>query len=119
MTEAELARLRPRDGARFLLERAAAPGAHAEPATADAAAEPVRYAGWVITPTAAWGYAVALASGAEPEIAAVDAPAPPELEKTLVMIARLTARAAPSRREDGQPPWPPRVLRWRGPGRGA
>jgi hypothetical protein len=34
------------------------------------------------------------------------------------MVAKLTARAAGKKREDGMPPWPARVLRWRGPGRG-
>jgi hypothetical protein len=39
-------------------------------------------------------------------------------DDTLEMFAKLTARGAAKRREDGLPPWPQRVLRWRGPGRG-
>jgi hypothetical protein len=35
------------------------------------------------------------------------------------MLAKLTARAADKKRGDGMPPWPNRVLRWRGPGRGS
>ena len=44
--------------------------------------------------------------------------AAPELDAMLAMQARLIARGAAKRREDGLPPWPARVLRWRGPGRG-
>lgn len=43
---------------------------------------------------------------------------PEELLKTLEMFARLTARSAAKKREDGLSPWPSRVTRWRGPGRG-
>lgn len=51
--------------------------------------------------------------------ATVDAAgAPEELVEMLAMLAKLTARAAAKKREDGLPPWPSRVLRWRGPGRG-
>ena len=46
------------------------------------------------------------------------ADAPAELAQALQMIARLTARAAAKKRADGLAPWPARVLRWRGPGRG-
>jgi hypothetical protein len=44
--------------------------------------------------------------------------APEELLSTLQMLAKLTARSAAKKREDGLPAWPARVLRWRGPGRG-
>lgn len=44
--------------------------------------------------------------------------APAELFSTLEMLAKLTARSAAKKREGGLPPWPARVLRWRGPGRG-
>jgi hypothetical protein len=46
---------------------------------------------------------------------AIEAPA--ELADMLAMIAKLTARGAGKRRDDGLPTWPARVLRWRGPGR--
>lgn len=50
-----------------------------------------------------------------------DAPtkASEELVAALQMLAKLTARSATKKREDGLPPWPARILRWRGPGRGA
>ena len=46
------------------------------------------------------------------------ATAPAELVEVMQMLAKLTARSAAKKREDGFPPWPARVLRWRGPGRG-
>lgn len=106
---AELARLRPTAGARFLLEleRAAPDGRTAA------------YRAWVITPDATWAYAAALVAGAEPALTADGVAAPAELEAALTMIARLTARSAGAKGEDGLAPWPQRVLRWRGPGRGA
>ncbi len=90
----ELDRLRPAEGARFLLER-----------DGDGSA----YRAWVITPEARFAYRAVLTEGAEPELTVDGDPAPPELEKMLRMIARLTARSGA--------PWPHRVLRWRGPGR--
>jgi hypothetical protein len=39
--------------------------------------------------------------------------APAELAGKLEMFAKLTARGAAKRREDGLPAWPARVLRWR------
>ena len=89
----ELDRLRPTEGARFLLEH-----------ERDGA-----YRAWVITPDARFAYRAALVEGEEPTLTADGDPAPAELEKMLRMIARLTARSGA--------PWPHRVLRWRGPGR--
>jgi hypothetical protein len=94
--------LRPTAGARYVLER-----------ERDAA-----YAGRIYTPDATYEYAVGLAAGAEPDLQVRGTCAPPELEDTLRMIARLTARSAPKRVADGLPEWPARVTRWRGPGRG-
>jgi hypothetical protein len=39
--------------------------------------------------------------------------APGDLDETLATFAKLTARGAAKRRDDGLPPWPARVLRWR------
>jgi hypothetical protein len=104
MNDAELARLRPTEGARFLLERDTAAGATA------------CYRAWVIVPDARFAYRADLTAGAEPALTAEGDPAPPELEDMLRMIARLTARSAA--RPDALTPWPQRVLRWRGKGRG-
>lgn len=96
--------LTPTEGARFLLERTSETGDRAT------------YRAVIYTPTATYqGEATLTDDGS----ASVDAPgAPEELVKTLAMLAKLTARAAAKKREDGLPPWPARVLRWRGPGRG-
>jgi hypothetical protein len=97
--------LTPTAGARFVLERVTATSSSAT------------YRGRILTPEATFDYDVAVTAGAEPSLTP-RAAAPAELEKTLAMIARLTARGAGKRAEDGLPPWPERVTRWRGPGRG-
>ena len=96
--------LTPTEGARFLLERQTDEGARA------------RYRAVIYTPDATYeGHATLCADGT----ASVDmAAAPEELSSTLHMLAKLTARGAAKKQEDGLPPWPARVLRWRGPGRG-
>ena len=75
-----------------------------------------RYRAAIYTPDATYeGHATMCDDGSFQ----VDAPgAPEELFSTLQMLAKLTARSAAKKREDGLPPWPARVLRWRGPGRG-
>lgn len=97
--------LTPTEGARFLLEREADEGARA------------RYRATIFTPDAEYRGAATLADDGTATVEPTGAPA--ELADMLAMIARLTARGAPKRREDGLPVWPARILRWRGPGRGA
>ena len=96
--------LTPTEGARFLLEREQDDGTGA------------RYRAAIYTPVATYqGHALLTDDGnATLHIAG----APDDLVATLQMLARLTARSAAKKREDGLPPWPARVLRWRGPGRG-
>lgn len=103
----ELERLRPTEGARFLLQL---DGVDDEGARA-------RYRAWVLTPDASFEYAAALGDDAAVEVRAVGVAAADALTTMLTTIARLTARAAAGKRTDGLPPWPPRVMRWRGPGR--
>jgi hypothetical protein len=99
--------LTPSAGARFVLERVAA------------GERTARYRGRIVTPEASYAYEVALtAGGDEPALAPLGEAAPAELQRILAMIARLTARAVDKRLADGLPPWPGRVTRWRGPGRG-
>ena len=96
--------LTPTEGARFLLEREQDDGARAS------------YRAAIYTPDATYTGHATLADDGSVQ---VDAPgAPEELFSTLHMLAKLTARSAAKKREDGLPPWPARVLRWRGPGRG-
>jgi len=96
--------LTPTEGARFLLERREDHGATAS------------YRVAIYTPTVTYeGHATLSDDGA----ATVEAAgAPEDLVATLAMLAKLTARSAAKKRQDGLAPWPSRVLRWRGPGRG-
>jgi hypothetical protein len=98
--------LRPAHGARLLLDR--------ERATAERA----HYAAWILTADGELGYAAELGADGSVTLAARGQPADAEAEEDLRMLARLTARGAAKRAADGLAPWPPRVLRWRGAGRG-
>jgi hypothetical protein len=93
LTDAELARLRPTDGARYLfvLDRADAAGAV--------------YGAWIITPSETFAYTATLSPLADPVLAPVAAAAPAALVTFLERLATLTSR---------QSPWPQRVTRWRG-----
>lgn len=97
--------LTPVAGARLLLERGSVAGTRAT------------YRAAIYTPSATFTGSATLDESGEAAVAIDGAPAD-QLE-ALEMIAKLTARSAAKKREDGMPPWPARVLRWRGPGRGA
>ncbi len=107
--EAMIADLRPQAGARFVLLRDVCD------------AKQARYVAAIITPEATWRFGLVLAAGTEtpPVIAAADAMPPPAMAQLdmLTKLAQLAARAAPTRASDGLTPWPPRIVRWRGPGR--
>lgn len=105
--DAERRRMVPTTGARLLLDRLADHGARAD------------YAAWVLTAAGEHAYAAVLADDGEVTLAPVAVPAEADAEADLRTLARLTARAAAKRVADGLPAWPPRVLRWRGAGRGA
>ncbi len=96
--------LTPTEGARFLLEL---------DAQLDGGAV---YRVAIYTPDATYAGRATLAVGGGVELV-LEAPA--ELREHMDMLAKLTARAADKKRSDGMPPWPNRVLRWRGPGRGS
>lgn len=104
--DAERRRLVPEVGARLLLDRIASAPTHAT------------YVAWVLTAAAEHAYRAELDDAGAVTLTAVAAPADADAEDDLRMLARLTARAAAKRATDGLPPWPPRVLRWRGAGRG-
>jgi len=101
--------LRPSEGARFLLERrdVALDDGHAS------------YAAAIFTPAERRDYTVVLDMSGGAALTEGAGTGDGELEDTLVTIARLVARSAAKKRAEGLPPWPPRVLRWRGPGRGS
>jgi hypothetical protein len=98
--------LTPTEGARFLLERER---------EEDSGRRAV-YRAAIYTPTATHIGRAILVDDGTVEVSAEGAS--DDLVASLQMFARLTARSAAKKREDGLPPWPSRVLRWRGPGRG-
>lgn len=91
--------LTPTSGARFLLELTAEDGSRAT------------YRASIYTPEAAYRSDATLADDGTVDLAPTGAPA--ALDGALAMFAKLTARGAAKRRDDGRPPWPARVLRWR------
>jgi hypothetical protein len=95
--------LTPTEGARFLLERDRDDNATA------------LYRAAIYTPSQTFEGTATLG---EDGSVSLDLAAPAELLEMMQMVAKLTARAAAKKRADGLPPWPARVLRWRGPGRG-
>jgi hypothetical protein len=101
-----MAELTPTAGARFLLELESTSNEDKR----------ATYRGVIYTPDAEFSTTATLTDDGEAELAHSGADA--SLHGTLVMLARLVARGAAKRREDGLPPWPQRMLRWRGPGRG-
>jgi hypothetical protein len=97
--------LTPTEGARYELERdSAGHGDRAE------------YRVSIFTPSATHTGRATLALDGTYELAMPGAPE--ELVAVLAMFVKLTARAAAGKRDAGIAPWPARVLRWRGPGRG-
>jgi hypothetical protein len=99
---------RPSAGARYLLERTAR----------DDTGATAPYRGVIFTPAGEHVYVLDLADTGGAEMRAEGEPADAELEQGLLNLARSTARAAARRRTEGLKPWPDRILRWRGPGRG-
>lgn len=92
--------LRPTEGARFLLERASEDG--------DGKAT---YTATVFTPEAEYAVTATLGEDGTAQLPATGAPA--DLDERMQNIAKLVARDAPKRREDGLAVWPQRILRWR------
>lgn len=104
----DTASLHPSEGARFLFERAS---------QSDDLSE-AHYRAAIFTPGERFEYSVRMRIDGWFECAAQGAPAPAELAHKLDTMAKLIARGARGKHEDSLPPWPHRVLRWRGPGRG-
>ncbi len=99
--------LHPTEGARLLLDRDRDLGVSGPGASYHAA---------IYTPTETFSAIAVLGEDGTVELGPTGAPE--ELHAALEMLARLTARGAAKRREDGLEVWPVRVLRWRGTGRG-
>jgi hypothetical protein len=101
--------LHPADGARYLLERIEV--------SSDGTSASYRASAY--TPTDVATTMIVLHDDGQVVLAA-DAIAIEEPHWAAVqMFAKLTGRSVPSRRKEELPPWPARVLRWRGPGRGS
>ena len=97
--------LHPTDGARYLLEREAAP----DDGTGDGSR--ARYRVAIYTQDAAFTGVATLDDDGRVELAPTGAP--DALHARLVTIAKLVARDAGKLRGDGMPAWPQRILRWR------
>ncbi len=100
--------LRPSEGIRILLARR-------EVADDGASA---RYDAGVFTPDREFSYDALLERSGQAELTPRGERAETEDEEALLKLARSAARASARRLADGLEPWPPRILRWRGPGRG-
>jgi hypothetical protein len=84
---------------RFILERTEDQGARAT------------YRASVYTPDAVFSSTATLVDDGTAELPATGAPA--ELDERLTTIAKLVARDANKRKEDGLVTWPGRIMRWR------
>ena len=91
--------LHPTEGARFLLERTGDEGASAT------------YRASVYTPDAVFTSTGTLTEDGSVALALTGAPG--DLDERLGTIAKLLARDATRRREDGLVVWPARIMRWR------
>jgi hypothetical protein len=94
--------LHPTDGARYLLERDGDP---------EAGGTRARYRAAIYTPGEAFTATATL--GDDGSVTLAPTGAPDELHARLLALARLVARDAARLRDDGMPPWPQRILRWR------
>lgn len=106
-SSSEPSTLHPSEGARFLFER--------ESQSDDLSQASYRAA--IFTPGERFDYRVQMSIDGSFACAEQGAPAPSELARKLDTLAKLIARGARGKRDDALPPWPHRVLRWRGPGR--
>ncbi len=102
--------LHPTEGIRLLLERK-----QIEDDGASAS-----YRATIYTPTEAFEFDARLERGGRGTVAPTDesTAVDPSDQKRLENLVRSTARAADRKVADGLPPWPERIMRWRGPGRG-
>lgn len=100
----------PSAGARYTLERRS----QSEPTEgAGPAGSSARYEATIATPAATYRAELTLRDDGEVTLAFIGDAPPESFEKALAMFAKLTARSAPARRDEGVPVWPARVTRWR------
>lgn len=82
-------------------------------AAAAAGLASARYTGEIATPSVTYRADLLLREDGTFDLTWVGEAAPESMHKQLSMFAKLTARSAPARREEGVPIWPARVTRWR------
>ena len=100
--------LHPSDGIRLLLERL----------SVGESGEEASYGGGIYTPEHYFEIRCTLNMDGSALVEHKAEDCPEELLTKFENIAKSTARGAKRKLADGLPPWPERVLRWRGPGRG-
>ncbi len=100
--------LHPKAGARFLFERQSESDDH----------QSATYRAAIYTPEQCFEYLANMTLEGGHDIIPNPGSATQELESKLGKIATLIARSAKKKLANQLPPWPHRVLRWRGPGRG-
>lgn len=100
--------LNPTEGIRLLLERQEVAGDQGN----------ASYAAAVYTVDDCYRYRALLQLDGTATLSAEGESASSDDEESLSKLAKSTARAAKRKLADKLAPWPPRVLRWRGPGRG-
>lgn len=97
----------PSAGARYTLERRS----QSEPS--EGGGSSARYEATIATPAITYRAELTLRDDGEVTLAFIGDAPPESFEKALAMFAKLTARSAPARRDEGVPVWPARVTRWR------
>lgn len=100
--------LNPTEGVRLLLE--------VDEVADDG--ESAQYLASIHTVNESFAYKVELHMDGTAKLTAVAESASAVDEQNLNKLAKSTARAAKRKLAENLPAWPPRVLRWRGPGRG-
>jgi hypothetical protein len=100
--------LNPSEGVRLLLQRQ----------EVDEDQQRAHYEATIFTVTSRYCYQANLGMDGSAQLEAQGESATAEDEDKLSKLAKSTARAAKRKLADKLAPWPPRVLRWRGPGRG-
>ncbi len=97
--------LHPSEGIRLLLERESVEEDKSQAV----------YRASIYTTDAVFSYRATLALDGSAEVVATTEQASEADTKQLVNIAKSTARSAKRKLAEELPPWPPRILRWRGP----
>lgn len=104
--------LHPSEGIRMLLERV----------SIEKDASRAGYSGKIYTPLDVYFFEVVLSMDGSATIgecleSSSEDPIEEGYQKSLLKLCKSIARASKRKLQEQLPPWPPRILRWRGPGR--